>query len=180
MRFVGVCVLVLVLLVCSTVFVSASTSVTPVPFSGFGLASVGAQAEMNGGTLNIQVSTSSDGPFYVEKLLLMLQTPSQSDIDLESVSVDGVYTYSFSAYGATRAVVVPAGLTLGDVVTVLPSPLSFLLTKDPLGNSAVFASGGPDGLSFGIAYSTPLVGGAVTILALILAPTTTTITLTTS
>lgn len=114
----------------------------------------------------------------MEKLLLLLQNPGQSDIVLNSISVDGVYTITFNSYAAPRIVVVATGTTMGDVISVLPTSLSFLLVKDPMDNNAIFASGGAtNGLSFGVGYSTPLVGGGSNILVLVLAPSNATVTL---
>jgi hypothetical protein len=172
--------IVLALTTLGLVPATALTPNMPIPISSYGVATLYASTTMTGGTVNIRISTNTGGPFFVEKLLLMLQAPGQSDIVLDSLSINGGYTYSFSSYLAQRVVVVPTGTTIGDVVSSLPASLSILVVKDPLGNNAVFATGATNGLSFGIRYSTPLFGGAVSILVLVLAPSNATPTLTIS
>ena len=153
---------------------------SPVSLANYGVTDVYGVTQMTGGTTNIQIYTAgSNAPFFVEKVLLMLQTPGQSDIILQSVSINGVQSWSYGSYNnQPRVVIVAQGTTLGDIISVLPSSLSLLLVKDPLSQSqALFGSGETSGLTFGIAYSTPLVGGQVSIMALVVAPTNSTVTL---
>lgn len=171
-------VILLTLMMVGFVAGPAPPSSSLIPISSYGIITLYGSVSMSG-TVNVRIFTNSGGPFFVEKLLLLLQNPGQPDIVLNSISVDGIYTYSFNSYIAPRVVVVPTGTTIDDVVSALPTSLSFLFVKDPMGNNAVFASGGAtNGLSFGIGYSTPLVGGGVNILALVLAPSNATATLT--
>jgi hypothetical protein len=185
----GVFAAVMLLIVLFTVTAAPSAPSTPPPsnspvqFNSYGVTTVYGLAPMNGGTTNIQIyTTGSTGPFFVEKVLLMLQTPGQSDIVLQSVSINGVQSWSYSTFiNQPRVLVLPQGTTMGDIISVLPSSLSPLMVKDPLGNQALFGSGDiTNGLSFGIAYSTPLVGGQVSVLALVVAPSNATVSLTIS
>jgi len=178
--------LLMVLFTVSTAPSAPSTpppSDSPVQFSNYGVTTVYALANMNTATANLQISTTgSTGPFFVEKVLLMLQTPGQSDIVLQTVSINGIQSWSYTTYAnQPRITLLPQGTTMGDIISALPSSLSPLLVKDPLGNLALFGSGGvTNGISFGIAYSTPLVGGQVSVLALVVAPSNATVTLTIS
>ena len=135
---------------------------------------------MTGGITNIQIYTNGNSaPFFVLKVLLYLLTPGQSDIILQSVSLNGVQSWSYASYNnQPRVVIVPQGTTLGDIISVLPSSLSLLLVKDPLSQSQAIAGfGGTNGLTFGIGYAVPLVGGQVAVMALVVAPTNSTVTL---
>lgn len=171
-------VVFLVVLTLRFVVAQMPPSVTPTLMSSYGIATVYGSGTLNGGSTNIQIFSNVSGPIFVEKLLVVLPTPLQSDIILDRLSVGSVYAYSFSSYGAPRVVVVPTGETIGDAVSSLPTTLSILIVKDPIGNSAVFASGGAtNGLTFSIRLSTPLVGGEVNVLALVAAPATATVTL---
>jgi len=126
----------------------------------------------------ITVSTNVPAPFFVEKLLLLLNMATQVDIVLDSISIDGVYTFSFNTYLAQRVTIVASGSTMGDVVTQIPAYLNPLITKDPLGNNALFATGTTSGLSVGVRFSSPIVESNLMIMALIVAPTSATVTLT--
>jgi len=179
----SVAAILVVLMILDLLSVSATVSATeyssPVPISYYGVTTLSSLVSLGEGTVNIQIATNSGGPFFIEKLLLFLQNPAQSDIILNSISFGGLFTYSFNSYLAAHIVVVPTGTTSGDIVSSLPSTLNFMSVKDPLGNKAIFASGtATNGLSFNIGYSTPLVGGDVNILVLVVAPTNATVTLT--
>jgi predicted small integral membrane protein len=155
------------------------SSNTPVSLTNYGVTDVYGAVQMSGGTTNIQIYTvGNNAPFFVEKILLMLQTPGQSDIVLQTVTINGVQSWSYATYNnQPRVTLVPQGTTMGDIISSLPSSLSLLMVKDPLGNQALFGSGETSGLTFGIGYSTPLVGGGVSVLALVVAPSNSTVTL---
>ena len=77
-----------------------------------------------------------------------------SAILLDTISPDGVNVIQISGYsGPSNVAVVPAGSTMGEVVTTLPSNLAFLIVKDPLGNDAVWANGGAgNGIVVGLRF----------------------------
>jgi hypothetical protein len=79
-------------------------------------------------------------------------------------------------------VIVPSGLTYGDIVQSMPSYLSFLMMKDPLGNNAIVASGGDSGgiiISLGYMTGGGLGGSTgMTVIATVVAPTDTTVSMT--
>ena len=88
----------------------------------------------------MRISTDLSGPFFVEKVLIFLNAPVQADILLASISIDGAYVFNFNNYfqQPTRVVVVPSGSTIGDIISTVPSYMNNLLTKDPMGNVAMF------------------------------------------
>jgi hypothetical protein len=72
---------------------------------------------------------------------------------------------------------VSSGSTIGDIISSVPSYMSNLLTKDPMGNVAMFASGSTNGLALGLTSQNGFVGTTFSVLALVVAPTTATVTL---
>jgi len=152
---------------------------TAVAADAYGLITVFNSSNFSGGTVTVRISTDSNGPFYVEKVLVLLNAPVQSDIVLASISIDGAYTFNFNNYfqQPTRVVVVPSGSTIGDIINTVPSYMSSLLIKDPLGNQAMFASGATNGLAFGLTSPNGFVGTTFSILVFVVAPTSTTVTL---
>ena len=127
----------------------------------------------------MRISTDSSGPFFVEKALIFLSAPLQTDILLASINVDGAYVYNFNNYiqQPTRVVIVPSGSTIGDIVSSVPSYMANLLTKDPIGNAAMFASGSTNGLALGLTSQSAAIGTTFSVLALVVAPTSATVTL---
>ena len=186
-------ILVVTLILLDTVVAQTCTSpcqpVTPSPIVQYGVVTLHGSATLSQSysTITIQIFTTAPGAFYVERIFLMLNAPVQSDLVLQSISIDGVYSYSFSTSylgpgSAIRVVVLPTGGTIGDIITgiqnALPTSFGFLVVKDPLQNNAVVASGGTNGLSFGVTYSNLYVGGTVQIMALVVAPTGSPVTMT--
>lgn len=163
----------------SVVFAPAPPSGPPVATSAYGIITVFNSSNFSGGTVTVSISTDSSGPFYVEKVIIFLNAAVQGDILLSSISIDGVYVFNFNNYlqQPTRVVVVPSGSTLGDIISSVPSYMSTLLTKDPMGNMAMFASGATSGLSFGLTSSNGFVATTFSALALVVAPTSTTVTI---
>lgn len=127
----------------------------------------------------MRISTDSSGPFFVEKILILLSAPIQADVLLASVSIDGAYVFSFNNYLSqpTRVVIVPSGSTIGDIISTFPSYMNSLQTKDPEGNLAMFASGATNGLALGLTSPNGQIGTTFSVIALVVAPTTATVTL---
>ena len=129
------------------------------------------------------MASNGYGAFFVSKLLVFLSEPQQSDLLLSSISVDAyAVTLSSQSYGpqAPKVVVVASGNTMGEVVASLPSYLSPLLVKDPLGNVAIVLNGvGGNGLKVGLMFASQGVGIAGTLgaEAIVTAPTNDTITI---
>jgi hypothetical protein len=98
---------------------------------------------------------------------------------LASISIDGAYVYTFNNYQQqpSRVLVVPSGSTIGDIIASVPSFLSALLAKDPMGNIAMFASGATNGLAFGLTSPNGFVGATYGALAIVAAPSSATVTL---
>ena len=161
------------------VFAPAPPSGPPVATTAYGVITVFNSSNFSGGTVTLRISMDSNGPFFVEKVLVFLNGPIQADILLASISIDGAFVYNFNNYfqQPTRVAVVPSGSTLGDIISSIPSYMSNLLTKDPIGNVAMFASGATNGLALGLTSPNGVVGTTFSVLALVVAPTTATVTL---
>jgi hypothetical protein len=117
---------------------------TPPPksFSNYGLVRISASVTFNG-RAQIAITSREQAPFFVSGLTLFLTVPSSSSIVLTSINIDSTGPIQISGTGAaSQIVVVPSGLTYGDIVQSMPSYLSFLMMKDPLGNNAIVANGG--------------------------------------
>jgi len=171
--------LIIVASMVSIVFAPAPPSGQPVATTSYGLITVFNSSNFAGGTVTVRISTDSSGPFYVEKAILFLNAPVQADIVLASISVDGAYIFNFNNYfqQPTRVVVLASGSTLGDIIASVPTYMSSLLVKDPLGNQAVFASGATNELAFGLTSPNGFVGTTFSVLALVVAPSSATVTL---
>ena len=127
--------------------------------------------------VTLHVTSNGNGPFYVVRLLVYLNNPAQSDLILDNINLDGIYSITFSQfYGSPQIVVIASGSTMGEVISSLPSSFSSLLVKDPLGNSAVVLSGGTDsGLSVGLRFATEASGAIISAEAITTAPANNTI-----
>lgn len=170
---------VLIVMMTRVVLAPAPPSSPPVPTTSYGIITVFNSSTFSGGTVTLRISTDLNGPFYVEKVLIFLNAPVQADILLASISIDGAYVFNFNNYfqQPTRVVVVPSGSTLGDIIASVPSYMSSLLTKDPIGNTAMFASGATNGLAFGLTSPNGFVGTTFSALAFVEAPSSATVTL---
>jgi len=119
-----------------------SSGGTPTRLSEYGVVRVFASDSFTGVT---KITIASDGaaPFFVERIYIILNARSDSDILLDNIAIDGTPTIQISGYsGSTKVVVVPAGFSVGEVINSIPNNLNFLLVRDPLGNDALSASGG--------------------------------------
>jgi hypothetical protein len=131
----------------------------------YGLTTVYAsQGKTSIGVITIKVTSDGYGPFFVEKLLIFMNTPAQSNLILANMAIDGLWTITFSQYaqlGVPTVVIIASGSTIGEVVNSLPNYLASLEVKDPLGNPAIVLSGGPgSGLTVGVQFSQQQLGGA--------------------
>jgi len=174
-----VCItLVLVGSLMRTVRAPAPPSAPSIPTTSYGLITIFNSNTFNGGTITVRISTDSSGPFFVEKVLILLNVPSSVDVVLTSISVDGAYVFTFNNYQQpTQVIVVSSGSTIGDIITSIPTYLSDLLTKDPMSNVAMFASGATNGLAFGLTMQNGFSGITFSALALVCSPSTATVTL---
>ena len=151
--------------------------------SDYGVVSVYASQTFMG-TLKIKITSDRSAPYFVDRILILMNRQAGSDILLDSVSPDGVNTIQVSGYsGPSKVTVIPAGSTIGEVVSAFPSNLDFLIVKDPLGNNAIWANGGAgSGLVVGLRFMSGAydVGETLSITALVTAPSNATITITTT
>jgi hypothetical protein len=136
------------------------------------------------GTLKIKITSDRAATFFVDKILITMNRQASSDILLDTISPDGINTIQISGYsGPSKVTVVPAGSTIGEVVTALPSNLAFLTVKDPLGNNAVWANGGAgNGIVVGLRFMSGAydLGQIISVTTLVTAPANATITISTS
>lgn len=153
----------------------------PTPIPQYGVVRVYATQTFTGNA-KITIASDTAAPFFVEKILIILNRPVDFDIILDTVNIDGSGSIQVSGSTATsRVVVVPAGSMAGDVVASLQTVLGFLLTKDTLGNQAISASGlQGNGLDVRIRFVSGAYyfGTTISAIALVIAPTDATITLT--
>ena len=171
----------LLLLVLSFAFFTQAFALpnSPVPISSYGVVALSQSVTFNGVSVSIHVSTTGTGLFYVEKILLVMETAAQVDIVLDSIIIDGAHVYAFNAYLAQKVTIIPSGSAMGDAIAQMSASLGPLLATDPMGNSAAFARGGDgNGLDVGFRYSSPLIGGNAVVMVLVVAPTSCTVTLT--
>lgn len=159
------------------------TSGPPAELNQYGVVRVYSSLTFTG-TTKIAITSSGNGPFFVSRLTLFLSRPADFDIVLDSVNIDGTGAIQVSGYSAaTKVVVVPAGLTFGDVVSTFPSSLNMLLMKDPMGNDAIVGSSGDgNGVVITVRF---LAGGyslgtTLQVVATVVAPNGGTVTMTTS
>ncbi len=152
----------------------------PMPLTQYGVVRVYASIEFTG-TAKITITGVGSSPFFVSRLNLFLNGPANFDILLDSLNIDGTGTIQISGFlASSKVVVVPAGLTVGDVVTAVPSFLSFLVMKDPMGNDAIVAnSGDGGGLVVGVRFISGgyNVGTVITAIATVVAPANATVTM---
>lgn len=150
------------------------------PLSQYGVVRVYASQTFMGNT-KIRIVSDSAPPFFVDRIFIVLNRPADFDILLDSINIDGTGEIQFSGYSAAaKVVVVPAGLVVGEVTASIPSNLNFLLVKDPLGNSALSASGGPgNGVTVGLRFMSGAydLGTKISATALVTAPANATITM---
>lgn len=156
----------------------------PIPISQYGIVMVSDTESFStpSGIATITLNSNGNGAFFVVKLLIFLNPSGQTDLILDTISVNG-YSYTFSQYtGAPKVIVVPSGTTIGEVVnalsTALPSYATLLLVKDPLQNPAFLLSGGTDNaLTVKLRPATGGFGGFgyITAVAMVTAPSNNTI-----
>lgn len=155
----------------------------PTRQSDYGVVSVYASQTFMG-TLKIKITSDRAAPFFVDRILVTMNRQAGSDILLDTISPDGINVIQISGYsGPSKVAVVPAGSTIGEVVTAFPSNLAFLIVRDPLGNNAVWANGGAgSGIVVGLRFMSGAydVGEIISVTALVTAPANATITITTT
>ena len=155
----------------------------PMPLIQYGIVRVFA-SELFTGNAKITITSLGYGPFFVSRLTLFTSPAANVDILLDSINVDETGTIQVSGFLATtKVVVVPAGLTAGEVVTAMPSYLDFLLVKNPMGNDAIILTGGDGGgLVVGLRFTSGSynLGTTITAVTTVVAPTNTTISMTMS
>ena len=152
---------------------------SPIPLSLYGVVRLYASVSFTG---NARITISSDGlgPFFVSRLTLFLNAPADLDVLLYSINIDGTSTMQVSSYlPSSKVVIVPSGLQVGDVISSIPSYLSELIVKDPMGNDALIANGG-SGVVFGIQFSSGGSGVGTTVMAIatVVAPSNSTVSMT--
>ena len=134
------------------------------------------------GTAKIAIISQGSSPFFVSRLTLFLNRPADFDILLDSITIDQTGIIQISGFlASSKVVVVPAGLTVGEVVTSMPNFFSFLLMKDPMGNEAIVAnSGDGGGLVVGVRFMSGSynAGTVITAVATIVAPANATVSMT--
>jgi len=166
-------------------FVSGQVPPPPSPpklLSQYGVVRVYASTSFNT-RVQITITSREAAPFFVSGLTLFLSIPASSNIVLSSINVDSMGLIQVSGSGATssQVVIVTSGSTYGDIVQSMPSYLSFLIVKDPLGNNAIIANGGGSGgvvIAVGILSGAYSGGATLSAVATILAPSDTIVTMT--
>lgn len=182
---VGTALIILSLLAVDPQFVLAPLASGGVPTreSDYGVVSVYASQTFMG-TLKIKITSDRAAPFFVDRLLITMNRQAGSDILLDTISPDGVNVIQISGYsGPSKVAVVPAGSTIGEVITTIPSNLNFLIVRDPLGNNGVWGNGGAgSGIIVGLRFMSGAydVGEIISVTALVTAPANATITITTT
>jgi hypothetical protein len=144
----------------------------PYPLSACGVARISASETfaVSGGYARITMSSDSTAPFFVVRVLVMLKTPVEADIVLDSIIIDGTNTIAISSF-SPKVVVVSAGTMAGEIVTSLPDRLNILLVKEPMGNAAIAANGGgTNGLVFVLRFSSGAYSIGTTMTAIVTAP----------
>jgi len=185
-RFAAVAVVLLSLASIPLGFVLGQALPPPSPpklLSQYGVVRLYASTTFNG-RAQITITSREAAPFFLTALTLFLSQPAGASIVLNTINIDNTGPIQVSGSGTTpssQVVIVTAGLTYGDVVQSMPSYLSFLIMKDPLGNNAIVANGGNGGMVIGVgtmsgssgAYSGPLIT-----IATVVAPSDTIVTMT--
>jgi len=154
----AICLVVLSLSSVTLVLVQAQTSPPPpgppsgnlpIPFSQYGVVIVSATESFStpNGLVTITLNSNGYGMFFVVKLLFFLNPSGQTDLNIDTLNLNG-YTYQFTQYyGAPRVTVVSSGSTIGELINALtislPTQLTnLIIVKDPLDNQAIPLSGG--------------------------------------
>ncbi len=152
----------------------------PMPLTQYGVVRVYASIQFTG-TAKILITSQGSSPFFVSRLTLFLNRPADFDILLDSIGIDQIGTIQISGFlASSKVVVVPAGLTVGEVVTAIPSFLSFLMVQDSMGNDAIVAnSGDGGGLVVGVRFMSGAynAGTVITAVATVVAPANATVTM---
>jgi len=165
----------------------------PIAINDYGVVAVYASesTQANIGTIKINVASNGGGAFFLVRLLVYLNIAQQSDLTLSTLSIDSFYTLTLSQYyspQSPKVVVIPSGFTMGDVVGAIqctsqpnnptcPTYLAPLLTKDPLGNSAIVLNGGAgNGITVQLTFSNIVTTTGVGTEAIVVAPSNDTIT----
>ncbi len=152
----------------------------PMLLTQYGVVRVYASIQFTG-TAKILITSQGSSPFFVSRLTLFLNRPADFDILLDSINIDQMGAIQISGFlASSKVVVVPAGLTVGEVVTAMPNFLSFLMVKDPMGNDAIVAnSGDGGGLVVGVRFMSGAynAGTVITAVATVVAPANATVTM---
>ena len=154
----------------------------PMPLSQYGIVRVYASTQFLGNS-KITITSQGAGPFFVSRLVFTLNRAADFDILLDTISIDGTGVMQITGFStSSKVVVVPAGLMVGDVISAIPPYLNFLLVKDPMGNDALVANGGSEGVTIGVRFMSGAynVGTTVSAIATVLAPSNSTVTMTMS
>ncbi len=149
-----------------------------VPFSAYGVARVSASHSFLG-LIRISINSSGTGPFFVARIIISTTVPLDGDIVIDSVIVDKIIIpVSNGVLGSF--VVLNANSPIGEIIAALPPALSPYVVKDPLGNTAFAADGGPGGgVSFVLKmWSGTVTGSPMSAVALVTAPVNSTVTIT--
>ena len=153
----------------------------PVPLSQYGVTRVSVRG-ISQAAITIEILGDGAGPFFIVKILIILNKPADADIVLDSINIDGTGSIPVSGYSAaTKVVVVPAGLVVGELIASIPSYLGFLLVKEPLGNVGIAVNAGAtNGFSFMLRFLSGAyyLGTTITAIALVTAPANATVTMT--
>jgi len=121
----------------------------PIPFTQYGVVTVSATESFStpSGLVTITLNCNGFGTFFLVKLLFFLNPSGQTDLNIDSINLNG-WTYQFNQYyNAPRVTVVSSGSTVGELLNALtvslPTQLTALIVvKDPLDNQAIPLSGG--------------------------------------
>lgn len=162
---------------------SLPTPGPPKAFSQYGIVRIYASITFTG-RAQITITSREAAPFFVSALTLFLSLPTTSNIIMNTINIDSTGAIQLSGSGSapsSQVVVVPSGLTYGDIVQSMPTYLSFLMMKDPLGNNAIVANGGSTGgIVITLGFMTGGYGASTTITATatVVAPSDTVVTMT--
>ncbi len=154
----------------------------PMPLSQYGIVRVYASTQFLGNS-KITITSQGTGPFFITRIVLVLNRAADFDILLDTINIDGTGVMQITGFStSSKVVVVPAGLMVGDVISAIPPYLNFLLVKDPMGNDALIANGGSNGVTIGVRFMSGAynVGTTVSAIATVLAPSNSTVTMTMS
>jgi hypothetical protein len=152
----------------------------PMLLSQYGIVRVYASTQFLGNS-KITITSQGTGPFFITRIVLVLNRAADFDILLDTISIDGTGVMQITGFStSSKVVVVPAGLMVGDVISAIPPYLNFLLVKDPMGNDALIANGGSEGVTIGVRFMSGAynVGTTVSAIATVLAPSNSTVTMT--